>query len=243
MLAIIFLILAILFAAVGQAGATGYLAAMGWAGFDPHIMRPVALCLNVTVALIGTLQFARAKLFSWRLFYPFGVFGFPFSILGGALSLPHGVYYPVVGVLLLVAAIQLGRVAILGKGMADTAAPANPPRGYALLTGAVVGFASGLTGTGGGIFLAPILLLTGWVTGPRVAAVSAAYNLLNSAAALAAILPQMPDLPPELPWWIGAVAIGGAIGSAVGARVLPERALRGLLAVLLFASAAKFLLA
>ena len=72
---------------------------------------------------------------------------------------------------------------------------------------------------------------------------SAAYNLLNSAAALAAILPQMPDLPPELPWWIGAVAIGGAIGSAVGARVLPERALRGLLAVLLFASAAKFLLA
>ena len=70
MLALTFLVIAGLFAAVGQAGATGYLATMGWAGFDPHIMRPAALGLNVTVALIGTIQFARAKRLDFRTVTP-----------------------------------------------------------------------------------------------------------------------------------------------------------------------------
>jgi len=239
MLALTFLVIAGLFAAVGQAGATGYLATMGWAGFDPHIMRPVALGLNVTVALIGTIQFARAKRFSWRLFYPFGVFGFPFSILGGALSLPRSIYNPVVALLLLLASAQLARQALIGKQVGGS--ERDPPFLLALISGGAVGFVSGLTGTGGGIFLAPILLLTGWVTGPRAAAVCAAYNLLNSFAALAAIIPSGTRFPPQFPYWLGAVAIGGAIGSTFGARYLPERGLRALLALILFASAAKFL--
>ncbi len=241
MLAFLFFIVAVLFAAVGQAGATGYLAAMGWAGFDPQIIRPVALSLNVMVALIGTIQFARARLFSWKLFYPFGVFGFPFSIAGGMFSLPHHVYFPVVGILLLFAAAQLARLAIWGRPQSHE--QSAPPFLLALATGGAVGFVSGLTGTGGGIFLAPILLLTGWVTGPRVAAVSAAYNLLNSAAALAAILPYTASLPSHLPLWLLAVGVGGAIGSALGARLMPERLLRGVLAIILAISASKFLIA
>lgn len=240
MLAGIFFVVAVLFAAVGQAGATGYLAAMGWAGFDPQVMRPIALSLNVTVALIGTVQFVRARAFSWKLFYPYGVFGFPFSILGGLFTLPHSLYFPIVGFLLLLAAGQLGRLAIWGRPQATDCTP--PARWLALTTGGAVGFISGLTGTGGGIFLAPILLLTGWVSGPRVAAVSAAYNLLNSAAALAAILPSTKTLPSALPVWLLAVAIGGGIGSTLGARYLPDRVLRGLLAFVLACSAWKFLL-
>jgi uncharacterized protein len=235
-----FFCVALLFAAVGQAGATGYLAVMGWAGMDPPIMRPVALALNVTVALIGTLQFARAGKLSWRTFYPFGILGFPFSFLGGLLALPHHLYFPLVGVLLALASVQLGRSAIGG----DIAAPrteAEPPFFLALVAGAFVGFVSGLTGTGGGVFLAPILFLTGWVPPARAAAVTAAYNLLNSAAALLGIASAAPALPHDLPVWLLAVALGGGLGSFVAARHLPERALRAVLALVLAASAAKFL--
>jgi hypothetical protein len=45
-----FLVIAALYACVGQAGAFGYLAAIGLAGLDPRIMKPTALALNVLVA-------------------------------------------------------------------------------------------------------------------------------------------------------------------------------------------------
>ena len=125
----------------------------GLLSFDPEVMKPSALSLNVLVAGIGTVQFWRAGLFSWRSFYPFGVLGFPFSLVGGALNLPGHVYYPVIGALLLLSAFQLVRSARRKRGTRDV--PSHPPPFVpALLTGAAIGFVSGVTGTGGGIFLA-----------------------------------------------------------------------------------------
>ena len=107
---------------------------MGLAGLDPAMMKPTALALNVLVAGIGTFQFWRAGRFSWRSFYPFGVLGFPFSVIGGAINLPARVYYPVVGVILLLAAAQLVRTALRRRPAAKEP-PRAPPFLPALLTG------------------------------------------------------------------------------------------------------------
>jgi uncharacterized membrane protein YfcA len=80
------LIVAALYAAVGQAGATGYLALMGLAGITPDVMKPTALALNILVAAIGFIRFAHAGLLRWRTFYPFAVLGAPFSWIGGCNS-------------------------------------------------------------------------------------------------------------------------------------------------------------
>jgi uncharacterized protein len=56
-LGVAFLIVAALYGSVGQAGASGYLAATGLAGLDPVMMKPTALALNILVAAIGTFQF------------------------------------------------------------------------------------------------------------------------------------------------------------------------------------------
>jgi uncharacterized membrane protein YfcA len=82
-LAAVLLVVAAAYAAVGQAGATGYLAVMGIAGLQPTVMKPTALALNILVAAIGTFQFWRASFLSWRTFYPFAALGFPFSLIGG----------------------------------------------------------------------------------------------------------------------------------------------------------------
>lgn len=235
-------VIAGLYATVGQAGATGYLAAMGVIGFEPSVMKPTALALNLVVAGMATALFWRAGKFSWRTFYPFAVLGFPFSLLGGAVHLPEQTYYPLVGAILIVAAGQM-LAAALRRGSARSANPVEPPFWPALIAGAFVGFVSGMSGTGGGVFLAPVILSFNWVDVRRTAAVTAGYNLLNSAAALAGSYATLDRLPTELPLWMLAVACGGGIGATLGARYLPGSALRYLLAAILLFSGIRLLLA
>src|SRR4051794_161628 len=85
---------AILYSSVGHAGASGYLAAMAIMNVPPGVMRPTALCLNILVASIATVRFARAGRFSWKVFWPFAIASIPFSYQGGAITLP-GYYYKV----------------------------------------------------------------------------------------------------------------------------------------------------
>lgn len=241
LLPIVFAIVAALYASVGQAGGTGYIAIMGLAGYGPEAIKPTALALNVIVAAIGCARFARAGLLTWRSFYPFAILGAPFSVLGGISDLPHRLYQPVVGILLIAASALMLRSAARAAEI-DRTASATPPFGPSLLAGAVAGYVSGLTGVGGGIFLSPLVLAFGWVGARQAAAVSVVFNLLNSAAALAAIWTVIPAMPEPLPWWMLAVAIGGLLGSGLGIQVLSPKILRYILAGLLLAAGIRMIL-
>lgn len=215
---------------------------MGLFGLAPAAMKTTALSLNLLVAGIGTFQFWRSSLLSWRTFYPFAVLGVPFSLIGGAVQLPTQFYYPIVGVILLLSAAQMFRSARKKKSAPHSSPPAQPPFIPALLTGAVIGFVSGTTGTGGGIFLAPVILSMNWVSLRRTAAVTAAYNLLNSAAALIGAYSILDSIPQALPVWLVAVGVGGGIGAFAGSRHLPDNALRYILAIILLVSGVKLVL-
>jgi len=241
LLSVAFLLVALVYAAVGQAGASGYIALMGLSGFAPVVMKTTALSLNVVVAAIGTAVFLRSGRLSWRNVWPFAVLGFPFSVLGGATHLPEQVYFPVVGIVLVLSAIQMGRSASRSVPSIQTVAVA-PPVVAALATGAAIGFISGMTGTGGGVFLAPIILGMNWGTVRQTAATTAVYNLLNSAAALIGAYSTWSDIPCELPFWLLAVVAGGSIGAYVGSRFFPDRMLRTILSLLLLVSGLKLLL-
>lgn len=229
--------IAVMYASVGQAGGTGYVAVMGLAGFAPEVVKPTALALNIVVASVGSLRFARAGLLRREQCMPFVFLGAPFSVLGGAFHLPSRIYAPAVGVLLALAAVQI----VVGRPGARPAWQRTPflP---ALLTGAVIGFVSGVTGVGGGIFLAPMLIALEWTPTIReAAAVSAVFNLLNSVAALAGAWSLLGNLPHALPWWIALVFVGGLLGSWLSLRRVPTTALRYLLAAILLASSVRLL--
>jgi uncharacterized protein len=239
-LAATFLIIALVYAAVGQAGASGYVAAMAFFGLAPIVMKTTALALNLLVAAIGTFLFLKAGRLSFRNVYPFAVLGFPFSLLGGAIQLPKGTYYPVVGVVLVLSALQMARSAV-SKNQSSPSTPVTPPFYAALATGAVIGFVSGTTGTGGGVFLAPVILAMKWGTARQTAATTAVYNLMNSFGALIGAYSYWDQLPASLPWWVVAVAAGGTVGAFFGSRYLSDRWLRGTLALLLLVSGLKLL--
>lgn len=235
-------VVAVLYSAVGQAGGTGYVALMGLAGFAPAVIKPTALALNVLVSAIGCVRFYRSGLLTWRSAYPFAALGLPFSLLGGALHLPPSVYQPIVGVLLLIAGVQMARSALASKPL-DHAARDDPPFLGSLLVGGMIGLVSGVTGVGGGIFLAPLVLSLGWATTRQTAAISVVFNLVNSASALAGSWATLPLLPAALPLWLVCVGLGGLLGSWVGALHLNPRTLRLLLAFLLLGAAARMIAA
>ncbi|WP_263620557.1 TSUP family transporter [Salipiger thiooxidans] len=108
-----------------------------------------------------------------------------------------------------------------------------------MATGAVIGFISGTTGTGGGVFLAPIILTMHWGTARQTAATTAVYNLINSFAALIGAYAAWDHIPSTLPLWLVAVAVGGTIGAYIGSRYLSDSWLRGILSILLLMSGIK----
>lgn len=229
---------ALLYSSVGHGGASGYLASMALFGLAPEVMKPTALALNVLVSAIGTVRFARAGFFRWATFWPFAVASIPFAFLGGATSVPPGLFRPALGAVLWFAAARL----FLHREGRPDALSRPPPVPLAMATGAVLGWVSGLIGVGGGIFLSPLLLVAGWARMRETAAVSAAFILVNSLAGLAGLLGNTGKLPSALPLWATGAILGGMIGSELGSRRLAPLAIRRLLALVLVVAGAKLLL-
>ena len=110
------------------------------------------------------------------------------------------------------------------------------------MSGAAIGLLAGLTGTGGGIFLSPLLLFTGWSGTRESGGVSAAFILLNSASGLAGNVASIGALPDDVWLWSGIVIVGGLIGSEIGSRRVAVTTFRRLLAAVLVVAGLKLLL-
>ena len=237
-----FFLLAALYTSVGHAGASGYLAAMALVAIAPDTMRPTALALNILVAAFTTWRFWKAGYFSWRALWPFLLGSVPLAALGGALRLTTGLYYVLAGCALALSAIVLAWRAWGGVAPETPGEAARIPLAPAMTCGAVIGLLSGLTGTGGGIFLSPIVLLAGWA-GPRhTGGISAPFILANSSIALAAGTATWAALPAELPWLVVAVLAGAVTGTWFGITRLSTRWLLAAMALVLSIAAAKLIL-
>jgi uncharacterized membrane protein YfcA len=212
---------------------------MGLLGVAPATMKPTGLALNILVASIVTIRFGLAGHVRWGALLPFLVGSIPMAFVGGALVLPGALYKPLVGMVLLIAAVRLFQTARTAGALEgrETAIPAIP----AVIAGAGIGLLSGLTGTGGGIFLTPLILFAGWAPARVAAGISAAFILANSIAGLLGNIASIGSLPAALPIWLIAVAIGGSIGAELGARRLGTPALRRALALVLVVAGLKLI--
>ena len=239
LLSVLIFAAALLYSSVGHAGASGYIAAMALWGMSPAVMKPTALVLNVLVAALGTLRWQKLRMVNWTALLPLLAASIPCAFIGGAMNLPATWYRALVGVALLVAAAKLLIKPRTAAGAGDTAV--RVPLTGGLLAGGSVGLLSGLTGTGGGIFLSPLLLFFRWA-GPRQASgITAPFILLNSIAGLAGNLVVLKSLPPQLPWLAIAALAGGLVGTQVGTTWASGVQLQRLLGVVLLVAGLKFL--
>lgn len=240
LLAGLILIAAALYSSVGHAGASGYLAAMSLFGLAPEVMRPAALALNITVASLAVYRYTRAGQNDWRLLIPFAVTSIPAAFVGGLIDIPPALYRPLVGMVLLFSAFHFARTAHRAAALDDLAR--RPPLPAALGLGAALGLLAGLTGTGGGIFLSPLLLFMRWAATRSASGVAAAFILVNSIAGLAGTTFSVGSLPSALSVWAIAALVGGLIGTQLGTRALPVPGVRYALALVLVIAAGKMML-
>ncbi len=223
---------ACLYTMVGHGGASAYLAIMALLAVAPEVMRPTALALNLVAAGIATMRYVHAGQINWRLLAMFVIAAAPAAYIGGGIPISPTLYRPLVGIVLLLAAVKL-----FWSPAQLVMREARPPRVWlALPVGAALGLLAGLTGTGGGIFLSPLVILLGWEDTRKTSGIAAAFILINSAAGLAGNYTSVGSLPDELPIYAGMAAAGAIAGSWLGARRLDKtRLLQGLGVVLAIA--------
>ena len=230
-------IAAALYSSVGHGGASAYLAIMALFSVAPETMRPTALTLNLVVATFAAARFALKGQTNWRLLAAFAVAAVPAAFVGGSITLPPHLYRPLVGVVLLVAAVRL-----FWQPERLAARPVHaPPLIVTLPAGAGLGLLAGLSGTGGGIFLSPLIILFGWEDARKTSGVAAAFIVLNSVAGLTGNLASIQHLPRELPIFAAAVFVGALLGSWLGVSRLPRHRLLQALAIVLVIAAFKLL--
>lgn len=232
LLALAFLITALLYASVGFGGGSTYAALLAISGLDYRLLPMVALACNIVVVAGGTIRFARAGVIPWRGALMMTALAAPAALVGGLTPIGQSNFMVLLGAsLVLTAATMLFPVSETSAGE-----PARMAR-YMPVIAAPLGYLAGLVGIGGGIFLAPLLHLTRWKDARAIAATASLFILINSLFGLAGqLLKQGPGafggaIGAALPLLI-AVAIGGQIGSLMAVKVLPRRWIRWLTAAL-----------
>ena len=232
-------LVAMVYATVGHAGATGYIAVMTLFGLPAESIRPVALILNVIVGVITAGQFARAGYLRSNLVVPLICGSIPAALVGGWLMPPVPVFEMIVGCVLILSAVRFGyikdfqRISLNGESCLV--------RVTLVMAGVFLGLLSGLTGVAGGVFLTPGLLAMRVAPVKQVAATSAVFIVANSIAGLIGWISAGNTVPRLAPEFLIAVGVGGLIGSRLGAYYFTPRILRVCIACILVLAGGKLL--
>ena len=228
-------IAAVLYSSIGHGGASGYLAAMALFGLEPSLMKPAALTMNIFVTVLVLSRIYPACRFDRRLFIPIISASIPMAFLGGAYTIHSSAYKIVVGLLLMLAVWRMFWQAT------DVVVQKRPEIWITVAVGGVLGFVSGLTGVGGGIFLSPLLLLFRWTDIKGSVPIAAAFILLNSAAGLAGYISTGAGWPPGIPLLVGVAVTGALIGSELAVNRLAPNGLRRVLGLVLMVAGFKMI--
>lgn len=232
LLALAFLVTALLYASVGFGGGSTYAALLALSGLDYRLLPLVALACNIVVVAGGSIRFARAAITPWRRAAVIVALGAPASFIGGLTPIREGAFLILLGASLVLTALTM-LVPVKEGGEEE---PARAAR-FMPLAAAPLAYLAGLVGIGGGVFLAPLLHLARWHEARAIAATASLFILVNSLFGLAGQMVKNgpglfgPAIGAALPLLI-AVVIGGQAGSLLAARLLPPKWIRWLTALL-----------
>jgi uncharacterized membrane protein YfcA len=235
LIALCLLLGAILYTSVGHAGSSAYIAVMTLFNLPTTVIRPTALTLNIAVSAYASVRYIRNKFFDKKLFLFLSLGAIPAAFIGGYINVPSEIYKPVVGVLLIVSGLRF----ILLAATRDRELKAvNYP--LAIAMGIAIGFLSGITGTGGGIFLSPLIIWLGWNHVKQASGTVAAFIFVNSVAGLLGNYRSTSELPDTLPLFLGAVIIGALIGTRLGISRFTSVGVKRALGLVLIIAGLKF---
>jgi len=214
-LVVVFAVVSFVYGSVGLGGGSSYVATMALLGMDHTTMPLVALGLNIIVAGGGFLRYLGCGSFRWRVFAPLVLTSAPSAFLAAQLPVSRTLFQGVLGIFLLFAAARM--LAPSRWSSERSCGEQDRPVLMALL-GLVLGTVAGVTGIGGGIYLAPLLLILGLATPKETAALCAGLVVLNSASGILGHVISGATMPWQLFLPLAVtVFVGGQAGAYRGA--------------------------
>jgi uncharacterized membrane protein YfcA len=232
---LLFFIIALVYSSAGFGGGSLYLAILSETGWSTAMIATTGLVCNLLVTLVSSVRFQILGLIEWKKTALFLLLSFPFAYIAGAFSITDRFFFLTLATCLLIAAILM--VVDFKKNISI-----NERWVYAALP--VIGIMSGITGIGGGIYLAPLLHLSRWSDARRIAALTSVFIMINSLAGLAARKEQLEEMIFEPSYFLLPLAavVGGAIGSRLSASILEPNMIRKITAGILAFAAIKIYL-
>jgi uncharacterized membrane protein YfcA len=244
-LSILFALTAALYASVGFGGGSTYIALLALAVIDYRALPIIALLCNIIVVIGGTIRFQSRGLIDWQRITPILLLSVPAAWLGGRMVIAQDSFMILLGLSLAAASILLITEPFFKRiGTHDRKWASHWL--FAPAIGTAIGFLSGVVGIGGGIFLAPILLLIRWADNRRIAATASVFILVNSIAGLGGQLMKSgwanggDAIISYWPLFLG-VLLGGQIGSFLASKAMPEIWIRRMTALLILYVAVRLL--
>jgi len=226
---------AVLYTSVGHAGSSAYIAVMTLFNLESTVIKPTALTLNIAVSAYASWRYIRNKFFDKKLFFVLSAGAIPAAFIGGHINLPSEIYKPIVGVLLILSGL---RFIFLAAAQDREIRSVN--YALAIVMGSSIGFLAGITGTGGGIFLSPLIIWLGWNHVKQASGTVAAFIFVNSVAGLLGNYKSTSSLPETLPLFLGAVIIGALIGTRLGISRFSSVGVKRALGLVLIIAGLKF---
>jgi len=244
-LIVAFFITAVIYASAGLGGGSAYLPLLVFGKVDERMLPAIALICNMIVVSGGLANFVRHGYLNWRFALPFALLSMPFAWLGGQFSIDKDTFRLILGLVLICTAGALFYTSMDDGKWTDNSAQ-SLGRWIGLPVGSALGFFSGLTGIGGGIFLSPILHGFRLASAQVIAATCSLFILLNSAVGFASHLTRLSGmglvshLIDFVPLFL-AVLLGGLAGNFLNIAKLSTNSIRRLTAIILILAGARLL--
>ncbi len=232
LLAILFLVTALLYSSVGFGGGSTYLALLLIWEIPYFIFPVIALLCNIIVVSGNCFNYIRGRNLNLKLLFPYLIGSVPLAYIGGSLSIEKQFFE----ILLFIVLFLAGALLLFNFRSYDDNKEnyKKIPVFFSILIGGIIGLISGIVGIGGGIFLSPVLFLIRAEKPKYIVTAASIFILINSISGVIGHLTKSSILMEIQNYWylILAVFIGGQIGNFLNLKVFPVRILALLTATL-----------
>ena len=176
-------LIAFLYSIVGHAGASGYIACMVIFDKPVSLIKPTALILNLAASTLNSIRFCGdghlKKYTLVNFLIPILLVSIHSTIVGGNLNITDTLLRYFLSLILFLSGIRFLITSLIIKNNTITDYKL-PSKIVIFFTGSILGLLSGITGTGGGIFLTPLSILLKWMPLKTTAAASSVFIFFNS---------------------------------------------------------------
>ena len=232
LLAILFLVTAILYSSVGFGGGSTYLALLLIWGVPYFIFPVIALSCNIIVVSGNCFNYIRARNLDLKLLIPYLIGSIPLAYIGGSLPIEKKLFE----ILLFLVLATAGTLLLFNFKSYDDRQESYRiiPVSISILIGGILGFISGVVGIGGGIFLSPILFILRAGKPKHIVTTASLFILINSISGLIGQLTKNTVLVEVQNYWylLVVVLIGGQIGNYLNLNIFSSRILALITAIL-----------